>query len=606
MRSLPVRWLLFPSYLAISLLTLVLSGFFLLSLMRTFLYHEIENDAVARAGLAAAALEGLDVAEASQALDDQVAKLASAGEFRITIVRADGIVVADSHTAAPSMENHGDRPEIRAALRNGPTTLRRFSHTLQEEMIYHAMPLGRSAPAPAAIVRVALPVQTAERALSTARTRALLGAAVAAICAAFLGWIVARRFARPMEQMRKAAEHYASGDLSYRIGPLLSAEGERLQNALNTMAADLDTRIRDLARRNREQAALFRSMREGVIAVDQKARVISINPSARELFDVRSESPEGRRLPEVIRHSQLVAFLGRTLDSPDIVETELVLHGEPERYIEAHGAPLVLGDGQRIGALVVLNDVTRQKNMEAERRELVANVSHELRTPVAAIRGYLETLESGALRDVEKATRFVSIASRQTERLSALIEDLLQLAKIEQQVEGDAMERTRQPLEPILADVFQTMQPLCQDGTHIEVECPEDLEADVNADMLERALANLVSNAIRYGRSGQTVSVKAWLHDGWVHIAVADQGEGIRREHLPRLFERFFTVDKARSRQKGGTGLGLSIVKHIARAHRGDVSVTSALGVGSTFTIRFPQESSAVGPGETRREITSA
>lgn len=587
MRSLPVRWLLFPSYVVITALTLAISSVFVLQLLGAFLYRETESDVATRTRLVAAALDGMALATRNEALDGRIREL-SDGRMRITVIRSDGIVLADSHADARSMDNHADRPEVRGALAGQPTTARRFSHTVQQEMVVHAVPVFTVGTTPAAVVRVGEPLTHIQAILRSTRNRALAGAGASALIAALVGWFVARWFARPLEQMRTAAEHYASGNLAYRVGPLLSAEGQRLQQALNTMAADLDTRIHDLALRNREQAALFRSMSEGVIAVDHQERVLSINPSARELFGVTLTSPEGRRLPEVIRHTQLLSFLDRTLASPDVLEAQLVLHEEPERFIQVHGSPLVLGDQQRIGALLVLNDVTRQRTMEAERRELVANVSHELRTPVAAIQGYLETLENGAVRDPDKASRFISIASRQAHRLSALIEDLLQLAKVEREVEDGLVERTRQPLESILHLATQAFEPLCVDGTRIVVECPGELEAEVQAEMLERAVSNLVSNALRYGRPGQLVSVRAEERGGWVQISVTDQGEGIGREHLGRLFERFYTVDKARSRQKGGTGLGLSIVKHIARAHRGDVSVTSTLGLGSTFTLRFP------------------
>ncbi|MCB9464378.1 MAG: PAS domain-containing protein [Candidatus Eisenbacteria bacterium] len=590
MRSLPVRWLLFPSYIVLAALTLVLSGYFLFRLLSDFLYRETEEDVAARTELVATALEGIPLDAPSSELDSRVAKL-SDGTNRITVIRADGIVIADTHANAPSMDNHAERPEVRGALRGIPTSARRFSHTVQQEMMVHAIPVGRdSAGRPQAVVRVGEPLSHVEEALSTSRRRGFAGAAIAAFVAALVGWFVARWFARPLEQMQFAAERYASGDLTFRVGPLLSAEGQRLRLALNNMAGDLDARIKDLARRNREQSALFRSMSEGVIAVDHQGRVLSINPSARELFRVTLDVTEGRKLPEVIRHSQLLSILDDTLASSDVLESELVLHEDQDRFIQVHGSALILSDGQRIGALLVLNDVTRQKRMEDERRELVANVSHELRTPVAAIRGYLETLENGAIHDPEKAVRFISIASRQTERLSALIEDLLQLAKIEREVESEQVERIQQEIEPILSSCAQTFEPLCEDGTRIEVHCPPELEAEIQEEMLERALANLVSNSLRYGRPGQLISIRAEERSGWIHISVTDEGDGIDREHLSRLFERFYTVDKARSRQKGGTGLGLSIVKHIAKAHRGDVSVTSRKGVGSTFTIRFPAE----------------
>ncbi len=602
MHRLPVRWLLFPSYVAISIVTLALTSIFLLNILRQFLVQEFEGRIALKARLIQTTLAAQgNLAESSAQLDSLVTELATRGEVRITIVKSDGRVLADSHFAAATLDDFGSRPEVKRALIGIPGAETRFSHSRQERTLFYAVPTyeGIDLDSPVGVLRVATPLSEIDAVLREARNRALAGASIAGILAAALGWLVARRFARPMEQMRIAAEHYSSGNLAYRIGPLLSAEGLRLGEALNQMAGDLNQRILDLARRNQEQDSLFRSMIEGVIAVDPDGHILSINPAARRLFDVEDTPFEGRPLREALRHSSVLQLLDQTLDSEVVVEKEILLE-DPERFVQAHGAPLIL-DGEQIGAIAVFNDITRQKNMDRERRELVANVSHELRTPVTAIRGYLETLERGAIDNPKEARRFISIASRQTGRLSSLIEDLLHLAKIERAVEAREVQLVRQVIAPVLSIVAQTFSPLTNEGTSIKVDCDPDLEAEINPELLEQAVGNLISNALRYGAAEQTVRVRGARIGDWVEISVQDRGDGIPPAHLDRLFERFYTVDKARSRQKGGTGLGLSIVKHVARAHRGDVTVESEVRYGSRFTMRIPY----VGPPDPTPEAGS-
>jgi len=339
-----------------------------------------------------------------------------------------------------------------------------------------------------------------------------------------------------------------------------------------------------------EQAAVLTSMAEGVIAVDPEGRVLNINPAAAAILRINSGGARGRHLIEVVRHAELERFVSAVLEQQDMLEGELELHEQPPVLLLLRGTVLRDAQGRQLGALVVLNDVTRLRRLENLRRDFAANVSHELKTPLTTVRGFVETLLDGAIDEPEHARRFLDIVMRHVDRLSAIIDDLLDLAKIEETSTHEQL----QTAQVLLRDVLQTVVQMC---THqaasravtLELDCPPTLMARLNAPLMEQAVVNLVDNAIKYSPEGSRVRISAATGDGALRVAVQDWGPGIDREHLPRLFERFYRVDKARSRAGGGTGLGLAIVKHIAQAHGGSVEAESLPGKGSTFTISLPQ-----------------
>jgi two-component system phosphate regulon sensor histidine kinase PhoR len=298
---------------------------------------------------------------------------------------------------------------------------------------------------------------------------------------------------------------------------------------------------------------------------------------------------QGRRLQEVIRNADLTRFISRALAGQEPVEADVLLHGGRQRVMQARGSALHDMDGRAIGAVVVLNDVTDFRRLEDIRRDFVANVSHELKTPVTSIKGFVETLLDGAMRDAGDAERFLRIIARQADRLHAIIEDLLSLSRIEQSEDADTI-----VLEPTpLSGVLESAMSACHAGAvdrqiAVALECEPLLTARINPLLFEQAVVNLLDNGIKYSDPGQPVSMVARSVNGEVTVSVADRGVGIAQEHLSRIFERFYRVDRARSRKLGGTGLGLAIVKHIVQAHHGRVTVDSTLGVGTTFTIHLP------------------
>jgi two-component system phosphate regulon sensor histidine kinase PhoR len=364
-----------------------------------------------------------------------------------------------------------------------------------------------------------------------------------------------------------------------------------LAETLNHMASQLDERIGTILRQRQEREAVLASMVEGVIAVDSRSRVISLNRAASALLGLDPAFVIQRRIIEVVENPDLQWFITRSLAASGPIEGEITLQGEKPRFLQAHGTTLKDPHGKAFGVLIVVHDVTRLRQLEKARRDFVANVSHELKTPITSIKGFVETLLEGeTISDPEHAGKFLHIIGRQADRLGAIIEDLLSLSRIEQEAEQGKIHLVGGRIRGILNAALQVCSTRAEEKQiSVNLSCPEDLRARVNAPLLEQALVNLIDNAVKYSDPGSSVQVEAGQLNNQVVIKVTDQGVGIPKEHLSRLFERFYRVDASRSRKMGGTGLGLAIVKHIAQAHGGKVDVTSTTGQGSTFSI-FLQE----------------
>ena len=364
-----------------------------------------------------------------------------------------------------------------------------------------------------------------------------------------------------------------------------------LESWLAVLCRQLGDQLRQLSQRQGELDAILGSMVEGVVAVDNDGCIFTMNRAASEMLEVDSSQAQGRPLLEVVRHPDLRQLVDSVLTERRSQEVELTLHGERELTVRAQAAALAATDATVLGAVVVLEDITRLKRLEEVRREFVANVSHEIKTPMTSIQGYLETLVEGDVHDPEDVRRFLKIAAKQSRRLGAIVDDLLALAHLEQQEESQPVRLSSQPLRPVLEDAVEWARPLArQRGITLGLTCPDDLIAPINAPLLEQALTNLLDNACKYSEADTRVTVLAERHGAEVWIDVIDQGCGIESRHLPRLFERFYRVDRSRSRKLGGTGLGLAIVKHIVRVHGGEVSVSSTPGEGSRFTLKLPLE----------------
>ncbi|MBI2302843.1 MAG: HAMP domain-containing protein [Armatimonadetes bacterium] len=504
---------------------------------------------------------------------------------RVTVIRPDGVVVGDSDADPARMENHAGRPEFIEALARGSGRSLRYSHTLEREMMYVAMPLYRQTKLVGAL-RVAVPVAGIRRTLLVLLGNLALGGLVLAGLALLLSLALARRITRPLEDMRQVAERFAQGELYARLALPEVAETRALAAALNLMAGQLDERIRTIAAQRNELEAVLGSMREGVLVVNAAERLVRINRAAATLLGIDHETARGAALQAAVRHPGLQQLVADTVQRRTPQEADLTVYHTEERSLQAHGTPL---DG---GVVVVLTDVTRLHRLETVRRDFVANVSHELKTPVTAVQGFTETLLDNPPAGPEEARRMLEIVARQAERLANIIEDLLTLSRLDSGDPGSDIELRTTALAPILQRAVQDVALRAQEqGVRVAMICGE-VQARVNDALLEQAVANLLDNAIKYSPAGAEVTVEVDEADDGLRITVSDQGCGIPPEHLPRLFERFYRVDRARSRALGGTGLGLAIVKHIALVHGGSVAVESELGQGSRFGIHLPRAES--------------
>ena len=503
-----------------------------------------------------------------------------------TATRIDCRLIASGGTAAV------DDTLAEAAARGGIASRSRYDGASGRRSLEVAVPIGTRRP-PVAIVLATADAAESDRDLATWQRRLLAGCLGTAACAVAAGYVLARRVTRPIDELRAAAARLAGGDTTTAVPATEVAELADLATALSRLRAQLVERGLTIGRQGTQQEAVLGSMIEGVLAVDARQRLLGINRAAADLLDVDPDDCAGRPLIDVIRNPDLRRFALTAIDCRAPVEDDLVLHGPRDRTIRLRGTALRDASGEG-GAVIVLNDVTEMKRLEHVRRDFVANVSHELKTPIASIKGFVETLLDGAMDDPADTSRFLGIVARQADRLAAIVDDLLALSRIEQSEGAGNLPVETVPVASILTAVTLDCGPRAADRSiRLEVDCPANLAATLNAALVEQAVINLVDNALKYSESGKTVWLSAAASEPpgprELVLRVRDEGCGIEPIHLPRLFERFYRVDKARSRNLGGTGLGLSIVKHIVQAHMGAVSVDSEPGVGTTFTIRLPR-----------------
>lgn len=583
-----IIWQLYPSFLLIILVSMLAVSWYAYHSLRQFYLDELRNDLQARAVLVKANLTQLESPLHPLVVDDLCKSLGEMANTRITVVLRDGAVIGESHSILERMENHASRPEIAQALRGEIGHSVRRSDTLDRLMMYVAVPIETRGEVIGA-VRCSFESTAIDDALKQVLLRIVPGVLMIALLISAVSLWVSRRISRPLEELKRGAQRFAHGELGERLPVPHFEEIGGLAETMNQMAAQLDDRIRTITRQNNEQEAILASMREGVVAVDQDERIITINQAAIDLFGITSPPAQGQSLYEIIGNEDLHRVVFRALRDGQPFEDEIILGEENPLFLRVNGASLRDAEGERIGAVVVLNDMSRLRRLEHLRSEFVANVSHELKTPITSIKGFVETLLDGAMRDPQDAIRFLGIIAKQSDRLHAIIEDLLSLSRIEQDVDKDAIPLVLGRLRDALHSAIESCEAKADEKSmRIDLLCDENLEARINAPLLEQAVVNLIDNAIKYSDPHKRVLVETRRGDLGLEVRVQDWGGGIPREHLQRLFERFYRVDKARSRKMGGTGLGLAIVKHIAQAHNGSVTVESAIGQGSVFTIHLP------------------
>lgn len=511
-------------------------------------------------------------------------------KVRATIIRADGTVMGDSELSdlqLRDVENHLERPEVQEAFTSGFGQSERYSRTIKQRMLYMAVPLVVKEKEIPWIVRVAVPV--AEVAGLERKLGRIIAAAVflAFLCSAALSFGVSLYVSQPLSEMAAIARSMARGDFSKKIYISSKDEVGDLAAALNQMSEEIREMIGRVTGEEAKFSAVLSSMQAGVMVTDEKGRIVLLNPSLRKLFMV--DVPAEGKLPiEVIRNAAVQDIATRALQGVRaLASDEVQLNVPQERFIQVNGAPIVR-EGRCTGAIIVFHDITELKRLERIRKDFVANVSHELRTPIASIKGYAETLLDGALQDPQHAKEFIRIIYENSDRLAKLIEDLLDLSKIE----SGKMKIAFLPVD--IADAFQRAVAVIANQASskaisiqstIPAELPKVLADETR---LSQVFVNLLDNAVKYTPEKGTVTVTVSVKDRFVQVDITDTGPGIPPNDLSRIFERFYRVDKAHSRELGGTGLGLSIVKHIVQIHGGSVWAESEPGAGSTFSFTIP------------------
>jgi two-component system phosphate regulon sensor histidine kinase PhoR len=518
-----------------------------------------------------------------------VRREAAPTESRVTVMTPDGVVVGDSEVAPEDLgrlENHAARPEMRAALEGRVGRDLRTSVSINAPLLYVALPV-RDGERVIGVVRLALPLSAVTSSYGRVHRVLLAGGLVALVVAFGIGIFVAGRVTRPVVEMQAIAQQMSEGQFAVRAPVASVDEIGSLGRALNLMVVRLREQIETLQSERAKATAILDGMVEGVLAVDGHETMLLMNERARAMFGVGPGRGEGKPFLEVIRNADLheIFRAGRTLG--DVARRELRLIYPVERTLRVTAVPLPLGS-EPAGLVMVVDDVSELRRLEQVRTEFVANVSHELRTPLTAIQGYLETLLGGALDEPEHARRFLEVAFRHTERLGRLLNDLTDLSNIE--LGKVSLRLTPTVLGPVLDSVLEIVAAKARDGgVTVSADVPEGLSVHADHDRLAQILINLVDNAVKYTPSGGAVTVRARALDAErVEVAVSDTGVGIPLADLPRITERFYRVDKARSRELGGTGLGLAIVKHLVLAHGGELTIDSVEGQGTTVRVTLP------------------
>jgi two-component system phosphate regulon sensor histidine kinase PhoR len=581
-------WQIFLPFFTIVVLSLSAVGWYASNTLTRFHDKKTKAELRERALIARELLTPLLKAEQYTEMQRLSRHLGHSTSTRITVILPSGRVVADSEKNPAQMDNHGNRPEVLRVLKGAVGMARRHSDTLNKQMIYLAVPLENDGKL-RAVVRTSIPQTAVTRDISNIYTDIIWGGAIVALLAALISLWVSHRINRPIQEMQRGAEQFAEGNLDYRLQTATSVEMAALADTMNRMAAQLGERISQITNQRNELGAVLKSMVEAVFAVNMDEQLIRFNRAAEELLDLDGHHDMGRTIAEVCPNPELKQFVTRALTASKAISGEIVFKNGASRYLQAQGAKLRDERGVSMGALIVLHDVTQLKRLEEIRRDFVANVSHELKTPIASVKAGAETLRDGALDDPHGARQFIDIIVRHADRLAAIIDDLLTLSRIEQEKDPESFNLTATKLKEVLESAVLAVREQAEDKQiRIETTCAENLAARINPNVLVHAIINLLDNAIKYSDEKSCVSLAAEASADRIHISVSDTGCGIPEEDQQRIFERFYRVDKARSRKLGGTGLGLAIVKHIASAHNGHVSVQSTFGEGSRFTIHIP------------------
>jgi two-component system phosphate regulon sensor histidine kinase PhoR len=575
-----ILWRLFGAYSFLLAVSFGLLGWLLVSRIENHLLQEMQQGLEVKSLLLRNLVNRYDEAD----LPELAGRLAKETNARITLIRADGKVIADSAEQPAKMQKHDDRVEVMQAESSEIGVSTRYSGTVHQPMMYLAR---RNDRGPVRYVRIALPLDAVLAEIRWLHHVVWTAIGMTMVLALALSMAIARRISAPLVKLSATADSIARGNFGKKVMIATTDEVGALAASFNAMSEASAAQIAQMEQDREQLRAIFRSMVEGVLVLDAQLTILFANEAASQLLGMQLRSAEGQKVWQVFRNRQLNEAFDKILDSDEPYRCDLEWTGPERRALALQGARL-LGEPHR-GAVLVFHDITHLRKLETVRQDFVANVSHELKTPLAVIQATVETLLDGAIQDPEHNVRFLERIRENADRLHRLVLDLLTLGRIES---------SQAPLE-LESIGLQGAVEACI-GRHADRAKAKGLELIVapaqelvvalaDEEALAEILDNLVDNAIKYTPPAGTITLRWFAHGQEAVLEVVDTGVGVPEKDLPRLFERFYRVDKARSRELGGTGLGLSIVKHLVQALEGTVTAVSQVGHGSTFTVRVPR-----------------
>jgi two-component system phosphate regulon sensor histidine kinase PhoR len=550
------------------------------------LRHSLYEQLLTQTEMVAIDLAKIGSLKAGAPVETIIKEASRIAKARITVVNADGTVIGDSATDYRKMANHSRRPEIKQALAGKAGYTFRFSRTLNQRLIYVAYPI-RSSRRILGVVRLARHQAEFDRTLDQLRWITFGGVGFILLFPLVLGITVLGRTTQPIIELQQVAKKISQGDLSARVRFFGSGELADLGVVFNSMAQQLSDSFATIHDEKQTLEVILENLMDGILVIDRDMKILLANTAAQNILGITFKNTQGRPILEVVLNHHLLQLIQEVNHYQEGIESELVIHYPDNKQIQVFLAPLKDKKGHLFGSIAVLHDLTRIRRLERVRQDFVANVSHELRTPITSIKIMAETLLNEAWRDQEIFHRYLQAIDSESDRLTDLINDLLALAKLDSKVETV---KTQVDLIALILEMKERFIPVKGKTPHFDINLPEEEIPSVygNRDQLKQVLINLLDNAFKYTPTDGQVRVSAWQDSDMIKVTVADTGIGIPPEDLGRIFERFYRVDKARSREIGGTGLGLSIVKNIIETHGGRVEVESSLNRGSVFSFTVP------------------
>ncbi|TDG00746.1 two-component system histidine kinase PnpS [Paenibacillus piri] len=527
---------------------------------------------------------------------DQANRLRNSADARITYIRADGKVLGDSDHDPADMENHATRKEVMEARENGTVgSDSRYSSTIGRNMLYVVVPVKDDGGQIQGYVRLAMSLQEVDASIKKVWFVLLLGLLAVFVIAVLVSYRVAYSITKPIELITKVAHQITNLNYKARVHGRKKDEIGQLGYAINRMADSLQLQMNRILEDESRLKSVLENMTSGVMMIDRDGKIVLLNPAAEDILGFSSQELLGKKFDEAKQQFDFTQLIQECIDVREHIRDEMIFYYPSERILEINLSPMSLNEEEWAGILIVLHDITAVRRLERMRSEFVANVSHELKTPIAAVKGFAETLLAGALNDKETARSFLQIIFDESERLNRLIGDILELSKIESK--RIPLQFSPIHLQTFIGNCLHVMNAeAIKKSIDLEMQADETIYIEADEDRLRQILINLLSNGINYTPEGGKVKVKVDSLPGGedgaenerVRLTISDTGIGIPKKDLPRIFERFYRVDKARSRSSGGTGLGLSIVKHLVELHKGTIRVESEVGMGSKFIIELP------------------